>query len=400
MHILFVHPNFPAQFGHIAEYLVRKYSFECTFASEKAGSETAGIRRIQFESKSGATASNHFCTRTFENQIWKSHALYETLAARREIKPDLIVGHTGFVSTLFLRDLYDCPVINYFEYFYRVKDSDIDFRHDLPRGGDLVKQRARTRNAILLLDLENCDAGYSPTNFQRNRLPEEFQPKIRSIFDGIDTDFWRPQTELPRQIMGIALPDDKKVITYVSRGMESMRGFDMFLRLATRVRDERQDVLFLVVGEDRVAYGGDQTFTGGKSFKDWVVAQNKYDLDRIGFLGRIPPSELAKLFSITDLHLYWTVPFVLSWSMMDALACGALVAGSDTAPVREMIQHEKNGLLFDFFDLEQQVDLVHRVLDDRPAFEPLAQSGLEMIREKYAMEVCLPQVLDLYQSVQ
>jgi glycosyltransferase involved in cell wall biosynthesis len=282
----------------------------------------------------------------------------------------------------------------------------MDFRQDLPRGNDMVRLRARTRNAMLLLDLDNCDAGYSPTGFQRSRLPEEYQAKVRTIFDGIDTDFWQPRADIPRQVMGIQLPEDKKIVTYVSRGMESMRGFDRFLRLAVQVRDARDDVIFIVVGEDRVAYGGDENFTEGKSFKDWVVAQmererngDSLDLERIGFLGRIPAVELARLFALTDLHLYWTVPFVLSWSMMDALACGALVAGSDTPPVREMIRHEENGLLFDFFDTDRQFELVNRVLDDLPAYRPMAEAGRRMIRDQYAMDVCLPRLLELYTSV-
>ncbi len=346
-----------------------------------------------------ATAKTHYCSRSFENQIWHSHGLFESLRARPDIRPDLIVGHSGFVSTLFLRELYDCPIINYFEFFYHTRDSDLDFRRDLPSYETKDLMRARARNAIFLLELNDCDAGYSPTQFQRSQLPQEYQPKVEAIFDGIDTNVWRPIDEPQRLIAGWQIPSDKKIVTYVSRGMEAMRGFDIFMKIAKRLCDQRDDVLFVVVGEDRVAYGGDQRFTGGKTFKQWVLSQDEYDLNRILFLGRVPADQLAQLLSISDLHIYLTAPFVLSWSLMNALACGATVMGSDTAPVREMITDGENGLLFDFFDVEAAAARAGAVLDDTAAYRPLGQRAVDFIRSGYSMEICLPKILRRYQSV-
>ena len=175
MHVLFVHQTFPAQFGHIAKYLVEQHDFRCTFVSEKRDGMVAGIERIQYQCRSGATQNTHICSRTFENQIWHSQAVVDALQARPDVRPDLIVGHSGFASTLFLRELYDCPIVNYFEYFYRTVNSDFDFRHDLPQPDRLHAMRARARNAMLLLDLDNCDAGYSPTRWQRDQLPTIYQ---------------------------------------------------------------------------------------------------------------------------------------------------------------------------------------------------------------------------------
>jgi len=177
-----------------------------------------------------------------------------------------------------------------------------------------------------------------------------------------------------------------------------MRGFDIFMKTAKRLCDRRKDVVFVVVGQDRICYGGDDKVTGQKSFKDWVLAQDHYDLSRFLFPGRIPPRALARLFSITDLHVYLTVPFVLSWSLLNALACGATILASDTPPVREMIQHEKNGLLVDFFDVDGFVAMAEKVLDDPQRFRPLGAAGVELIRSQYSMDVCLPKMLELYQQ--
>jgi glycosyltransferase involved in cell wall biosynthesis len=397
MHILFVHQNFPAQFGHIASYLVRQKGFRCTFVSEQPPGHAGGIERIQYRIQGGASAQTHYCSRSFENAIWHSHAVYEALRARPDIKPDLIIAHSGFLSTVFLRELYPCPQINYFEYYYHTTGSDMDYRPEFP-SPEINLLRARARNATLLLDLENCDRGYSPTEWQRSRLPPIYQDKVRVIFDGIDTQLWRPQPGFPRRLGNWNVPAGMKVVSYVARGMESLRGFDIFMKMAKLLCDRRKDVAFVVVGQDRICYGGDQDFIGNRTFREWVLGQDQYDLSRFVFPGLLPPQTLAELFAFTDLHVYLTVPFVLSWSLMDALACGTTVLASDTAPVREMIEHGKNGLLTDFFDIEKMADRVEEVLAHPSDYKHLGQAGIEMIRNKYSLEVCLPQMLALYEE--
>lgn len=396
MHVLFVHKNFPAQFGHIASYLARKRGFECTYVSELPDAEIGGVRRLQYKLAGGATATTHYCSRTFENATWHAHAVYQTMQAHSEIRPDLVVGHSGFGSTVFLADLYECPIINYFEYFYRGRNSDMDFRPDAPPEMlDLL--RARTRNAMILVDLETCAAGYSPTKWQRSLFPSRYQSKIATIFDGIDTAFWhrrRPQ----RRIGDREIPHDVRIVTYVSRGFESMRGFDVFMQIAKRICDARSDVVFICVGSDRVCYGGDLRRIQAKSFREHVLEQDQYDLDRFVFTGQIPAGQLVEILSLSDLHIYLTVPFVLSWSLMDALACGCTVLASDTPPVREMIEHGHNGLLADFFDIDRFTALALEVLDDPMACRPLASAATAMIQEHFSLEKTLPAMLKLYEQ--
>lgn len=398
MHVLFIHQNYPAQFGHIARYLTDLHDYRCTFVSQRAPGNSGGVERIRYQIRGGATEQTHYCSRTFENTVWHSHAVFEALQSRADVRPDLVVAHSGFCTSVFLRELYDCPIINYFEYFYRTTDSDMDFRPDFPCD-ELTRLRARTRNAALLLDLENCDAGYSPTHWQRDRFPRLFHDKVRVVFDGIDTELWKPMPQRPRRIGARTIPDDTRVVTYVSRGLESMRGFDVFMKIAKRLCDDGRDVLFVVVGEDRCCYGADEKITGAESFKEWVLAQNDYDLSRFLFLKSVSPAALARILSISDLHIYLTVPFVLSWSLMNALACGATVLASDTDPVREVITHENNGLLVDFFDVDGFAAAARRVLDDPHNFRELGLAGTKLIRDRYSLDVCLPQMLRLYRDV-
>lgn len=407
MHVLYVHPNFPAQFGHIANYLVRQRKWRCTFASETPGGNVGGIEKIQYKLAGGATASTHFCSRTFENTVWHCDAVYQALKARPDVRPDLIVGHSGFGSTLFLRELYpDVPVVNLFEYYYHPHgpESDMDFRRDLGWSTPEKKYlRSRCRNAMILLDLQNCNVGYCPTGFQRSRFPEEYAQKLRVVFDGVDRQVYHGFEESlrisgVRQLAGRDVPAGTRVVTYVSRGFESMRGFDIFMRVAKRIAAEYKDVIFFVVGADRIAYGGDADYIGKKSFKDWVLSREEFDLSRFVFTGLLPPLELARLLASTDLHIYLTVPFVLSWSMMDAMSCGAVVLGSATAPVKEMIRDGENGLLADFFDVDGLAGKAIDVLKDPAAYRELGRAAERMIAEKYSLDQVVPQMVQLYQE--
>jgi glycosyltransferase involved in cell wall biosynthesis len=353
---------------------------------------------IQYEPNGGATAKTHYCVQSFENAVGHAHGIFDACRKHRELQPDLIVGHSGFGSTLFLRELYDCPIVNYFEYFYRPRNSDMDFRPEFP-SPEIDVLRSYCRNAMILLDLQYCDAGYSPTCWQKNLLPNQYADKVRVIFDGVDTDTWRRHENVPREISGRRIDADARIVTYVARGFEAMRGFDIFMKVAKRIYQQMPNVLFVVVGSDQIYYGGDLKHTGTKSFREWALKQEEYNLSKFLFTGMMQPLQLARLLSISDLHLYWTVPFVLSWSLIDALACGCTVLASNTEPVQEFIEHEKNGLLANFYDVDRFAELSLQVLRDPTAYRLLGQAGAASVRERYALDCTLPATVDFFQSV-
>ena len=400
VHVLFVHKNFPAQFGHIGSRLVNEHDWRATFVSETPPGRVAGIDKIMYKTTGGATERTHYLSRTFENAVWHAAGVYEALKPlQRDLRPDLIVGHSGFGSTLFLRQLYpETPVINYFEYFYRAKGSDLDFRPDQPVD-EYDRLRSHTRNAMILLDLEYCQAGYCPTEYQFGLMPDTYRHKLRTLHDGIDTEFWSPR-DVPRRAIGNFRPKPStRIVTYVSRGFESMRGFDIFMQVAKRVCEQFDDVVFLVVGEDRVAYGGDLRRTGGKTFKQWILEQDDYDLERIKFVGRVPPDVLSQVMSVSDLHIYLTVPFVLSWSLLDAMSCGCTILGSDTEPVREVIEDGRTGLLRDFFDVDGLTEAALAVLRDPISYQHLGENARALVEERYAMDVIFPRMRAMFEDV-
>jgi glycosyltransferase involved in cell wall biosynthesis len=394
MQILFVHSNFPAQFGHVAKRLVHERGVDAVFVTRALEGAHDGVRVIRYDVKGGATRANHHCSRTFENAVWQAHAVYEACKAAK-LDPDLVVGHSGFGSTVFLPELYRAPIVSYFEYYYHAHGCDMDFRPDFPPE-ELDFLRAHARNAMILLDLAACAAGYAPTEWQKGLLPPEWQPKVDVIHDGVDTAFWRRQPG-PRRIGLETIPDDVRVVTYVARGLEAMRGFDVFVRVAKRIAAEMPNVLFVVVGGDRIHYGNDLRHIKAKTFREHVLATERPDLRRFRFLGTVPGEELAAVLSASDLHLYLTVPFVPSWSLLDALACECVVLASDVPPVREIVRHGENGLLADFFDVDGLAAQAVRVLQDPIAFRKLALAGRATVEERYSVDVTLPRLWALFE---
>ena len=400
MHVLFVHQNFPAQFRCIALRL-GQLGYQVTFATTNGVAPALpGVERVSYRPRGGASALTHFAARRFENGVGHAHGVYEALRRRPDIQADLVVAHSGFGSSLFLPQLYDAPVLNFFEYFYRPVGQDMGYRPDCSLTESRVL-RSRAANAMILLDLDNCDRGWCPSEYQRDAVPREYRGKIDVIPEGIDTDLYRRRAGALRVLPGgTPVPAGTRIVTYVSRGFERMRGFDVFMKAAKRIYEQFPDVLFVCVGSDRVCYGdGARERGASKSFRERVLAEGDYDLSKFVFTGRLTESELVDLLSISDLHVYLTVPFITSWSMLDAMSCSCVVLASDQACTREYITHERNGLLCDFFDVEGIAAQAVRVLRDPRTFRVLGTAARLTIEEEYSVEVCLPQIKAMFERV-
>jgi glycosyltransferase involved in cell wall biosynthesis len=399
MHVLFVHQNFPAQFRCVAPRLAADCGWDCTFVTANdAAPDLPGVRRVVYPRPVAPDATP--LTRRFHENVGHAHAVYAALKARPEVRPDLVVAHSGFGSSLFLPQLYDAPVVNFFEFFYRPVGQDLGYRPELP-----LTERSllycRVHNAMILLDLENCDRGWCPNSSQREAFPPEFHGKIDVMPEGVDTDLyaWRPKARGRRLPDGTWIDDRTRVVTYVSRGLELQRGFDVFLRAARRVYEQVPDVLFVVVGRDRAFYGGDRKLTGDVSLREALFATGEFDPARFHFTGYLPERELAGVLAIGDLHVYLTVPFVTSWSLLDAMSCGCVVLASDQACTREYVTHGRNGLLADFFDVEALAARAVEVLRDPAAYRPLGDAARDTIEQHYSLRACLPRLKAYFERV-
>lgn len=406
MNVLFLHDAFPAQFGRLGQELATRHGWTCTFIVQSLSScptPTPEMLRAVEIIQMPMTAEH----RTGEGIPWpqiygqfldQCRSVYEILRARPQLRPDLVVAHGGRgAPTLFLRDVVDCPIINYCEYFFATSHRDISYRIDLPPA-EPAPFFPRCINAPTLASLVDCDAGYSATEWQRSSFPARFHRKIEVHFDGIETTLYRPGPA-PRTIGEKSIPDETRVVTFVSRGLESIRGFDLFMRAADRIARVRSDVLFVVVGGEEIHYGWDKLHTGAPSFKQWVLSRGDYDLSRFVFLGRVLPEKLADILRISDLHIYLTAPFVLSWSLLNAMSSGCVVLGSDVPPVREVLRPGENGLVAPLFDVEVLTERALAVLDDPAEYAPLGRAARRTIEESYSLEVCIPPLEDFFQRV-
>ncbi len=309
-----------------------------------------------------------------------------------------MVAHGGRgAPTLFLRDLLDCPIITYCEYYFATSHRDISYRIDLPPA-EPAPFFPRCINAPTLVSLVDCSAGYSATHWQKQSFPARFHSKIEVLFDGIDTTLYAPGPT-PRRIGEARIPEGTKVVTFVSRGLESIRGFDVFMKVADRIARQRADVLFVVVGGEEIHYGWDKLHTGAPSFKQWVLSQGSYDLSRFLFLGRILPEHLADILRLSDLHIYLSSPFVVSWSLFNAMASGVPVLASDVPPVREVVEHGVNGLVEPLFDIDRLTAAALKVLADPAGFSHLGMAARRTIEETYSIESCIPPIKDFFERV-
>jgi glycosyltransferase involved in cell wall biosynthesis len=407
MHILFIHQAFPAQFGRLALELARGHGWRCRFLIEALSScptpTPEMLAHLQLH-KLAIPAADRDDRPTPWPQIYGkflalSRAVFDAARALPDGRPDLVVAHGGRgAPSLFLPEVFDCPIINYCEYYFARDHSDISYRVDLPPAADVAPFFPRCINAPVLAALTYCDSGYSATEWQRQTFPARYRDRIEVHFDGIDTHFYRPRA-VPRAIAGRSVPKGTRVVTFVARGLESVRGFDIFLKVAARIVRERPDVVFAVAGSEQIYYGWDALHTGQASFLRWALERTPIDPDRLIFLGHIEPERLAELLALSDLHLYLTVPFVLSWSLINAMSSGCVVLGSDVPPVREVIEPGVHGLIEPLFDVDRLVESALRVLDDPAEFRPLGLAARARIEEQYSLEVCVPALKDYFERV-
>lgn len=408
MHVLFIHQAFPAQFGRLALELAKVHGWRCSFLIEDLSTcptptpemlQKLELHRLVITDEDRDNSPTPW-PQIYGKFLGLARSVYEAVRDRPGLRPDLVVGHGGRGSpTAFLTEILDCPIINYCEYYFAKSRSDISYRVDLPPATEVAPFFPKCINAPVLLGLVNSDAGYSATQFQRDTFPERFRSKIEVHFDGIDTQLYRPRKKVPRVLGGKSIPPGTKIVTFVARGLESVRGFDIFIKVAKRIARARPDVLFVIAGTDHIYYGWDALHTGQANFRTWAMDRIEHDPSRFLFLGHIEPENLAEMLCLSDLHLYLTVPFVLSWSLINAMSCGCTVLASDVAPVREVIEPGVTGLVEPLFDADALADTALKVLAEPAKYKSLGKAARALIQEKFSLEVCVPKLKDYFERV-
>lgn len=396
MKILFLHPNFPAQFRHLAATLGKDPKNQVVYGTNRQEGSIAGVNKVLYQKSRTARAETHHYVRPLENAVLEGQAVYRLALKLKEqnFYPDIIYGHSGWGVTLFMKDVFPkSKLLCYFEWFYKAHGSDADFDPTDPINED-DEARIRVKNAPILLDLSSCDRGLSPTNWQKQQFPGEFQSKITVHHDGIDINYFKPvkgaKLKLPR--INLDLSQVPEIITYVARGMEPYRGFPQLIETISILQKLRPQCHFVIVGKNRVAYG--KSLPNNQTYKDAMLEKFPLDQSRVHFTGLLPYNEYLQVLQASSVHIYLTRPFVLSWSMLEALATGCLIVGSATPPVQEIIEDGVNGLLVDFFNPEQIAGKVIEALDNPDKMAEIRTAARQTIVKRYDLNRLLPQHLD------
>ena len=323
--------------------------------------------------------------------------------------PDLIIDHPGWGETFLIKEIWpDVKLLSYFEFYYNTINSDVDFDTNephYPKPNLELFSRLRARNAPGMMSYLDSDLLISPTKFQKSTAPKILHKKINVIHDGIDTDIIRPVSTgditltLPTEEK-VKLSKDNKIITFVNRNLEPYRGYHSFMRSLPKIHEKHPDAYVLIIGGDKVSYGSNSNT--GESFKDIYFNEVKNDLgiqEKFYFLEGLIMA-ILKILALSSVHVYLTYPFVLSWSMLEAMALEALIIGSKTAPVEEVIKNKKNGLLVDFFDVEGLSKLVIDVLDNPEKYKLMKKNARKTIVNNYDLKsISLPKQLELVESL-
>lgn len=389
MNLLLIHRHFPGQFRHFAPIWAQRpgcrvLGLGCTDAPGLAN--VSCLRYPRPAVAEARKAAMHPYLRTLDEAVRHEQAVVRVLLTlrKRGFVPDVILAHPGWGETLYVRDVFpDACLIHFCEWYYATAGSDFGFDPEFPVSLDAAA-KVRTRNTLHALNLEQCDLGVTPTRWQWSRHPELHRPRIRIIHEGIHTALLGPDPQATFALAdGRVLRAGDPVITYVARNLEPHRGIHRFLRALERIQQQHRHCHALIVGGDGISYS--HRPPDAPNWREYLLRAVRLDPERTHFLGRIPFPEYRRVLQVSAVHVYLSYPFVLSWSLLEALACGCRVIASRTAPVEEVIRDGDNGRLVGFFDMDALVEAVLNVLDGDQGFERMRQKGRQEVLERYEM---------------
>lgn len=402
MNILFLHPNMPGQYKHLARVMGASGQHRIFFITKHQTAEIPGVTRVTYGMpKPPADVKPHRYLLPAEaavrqgQQVWR---VARVLKDQQGFVPDIIVCHPGWGDALFMKDLFPgARMLSFCEFYYRATGADVGFDPAEPVTDDDAP-RVRVKNAVNNLNLEMMDWGIAPTVWQWSLHPSAYQPRISVLHDGIDVARCVPDASA-----SITLPNGKtfrkgdEVVTYIARNFEPYRGFPTFMKAAEILLKARPNAHIIAVGADSVSYG--KRAPDGTSYREMIGREVQLPAERIHFTGTLPYDDLLRVFQVSAAHLYLTYPFVLSWGMMEAMACGVAMVASNTKPVLEVVEDGRNGLLADFHSPEDVAAKLIRLLESADDNAAMRKAARDTIVQRFALEDVLPLHVRLVEDV-
>jgi glycosyltransferase involved in cell wall biosynthesis len=402
MNILFVHQNFPGQFKHLAPALAHQ-GHRVVALHINACPPMPGVQLVRYQPQGQAGQGTHRWVSDLEIKTLRAEAAYRAACQLKAdgFTPDVIVAHPAWGESLFLSQVWPAARIGiYCEFFYQAQGADVGFDPEFPGADPDVACRLQMKNANYELHFPRAHAGIAPTHWQASLFPEPFASRIAVIHDGIRTDKVCPNPEARLQLQTrngpIAVSRNDEVITFVNRNLEPYRGYHQFMRALPAILKARPQARVVIIGGNEVSYGAapprgpeGQAQTWREIFLNEV--KDDLDLSRVHFVGKVPYADFLRVLQVSTVHVYLTYPFVLSWSLLEAMSAGCAIVASDTAPVREAIRHGETGQLVDFFDPAALAQQVLALCEDPAKRARLGAQARAFAVEHYDLETrCLP----------
>jgi glycosyltransferase involved in cell wall biosynthesis len=398
MNIMFVHQNMPGQYRELVQWLAERCEHKIYFLTQRKNPpKIEGVETRIYKPHHAPKKEAYGLSKVWEEA---TGAGFGAAIAGRKIeqkegfKPDLIVGHVGWGELTFFKQVWpDVPIIGFFEYYYRLHGGPVNFDPD-----ESVNEHTpfllHARNAVPAANITTVDRGISPTKWQRDCFPPEMHSKIYVCHDGIRTDKLVPN---PKATLKLGRIDklqtcDDEIITYMARNLERMRGFHQFMRALPDILKARPNARVLIIGGNEVSYGAKSKKPGGLRGEMEAEVGDRVDWSRVHFLGQVPYDDYQKIIQISKCHIYMTMPFVLSWSLLETMSMEATIVASDVEPVREAMTHGETGLLVDFHNPEALAQQVIDVLERPEDFAHLGPAARKHVIAEYDfLTKCLPE---------
>ena len=398
MKILMVHQNMPGQYRELLQWLIAQGGHELVFLTQRRDfPEVAGVRKVVYAPHHKPAATAYGLSKTWEEA---AGAGYGAALAARQLRdggfvPDIVLGHTGWGELLFMKQVYpDVPILGFFEYYYLNEGGPVGFDPEEPRS-EATPFLLHARNAVPNINIEVVDQGLAPTRWQRDAFPTSFHDRLYVCHDGIRTDRLRPDPDVTLQLGRVGrISRNDEIFTYIARNMERTRGFHTFMRALPEIQKARPRARVLVVGGSGASYGKASQAEGGFRAEMEREVGHLVDWDRVHFLGQVGYDDYRRVVQISRCHIYLTMPFVLSWSLLESMAMEATIVASDVAPVREAMTHGETGLLVDFLDPGALAAQVAEVLARPQDFAHLGPAARRHVVAEYDfLTRCLPEHL-------
>jgi glycosyltransferase involved in cell wall biosynthesis len=406
MRILFLHQNFPGQFLHAAVALQATGSHQLLALVPTDNRRPPVIPLHHYRWRPPASTARNDLADHYADCASRGSAVADALLRLKSegYTPDLIIGHGGWGETLFVRDVWrDVPILLNAEFYYQGHGLDVGFDPETShRDPAQAARQARARSVAMLQALTDASHGVTPTQWQAHTFPQSLRSKIDVLHEGVDTDRATPNpaASLTLRRDSIPLRPGDEIVTYVSRNLEHYRGFHILMRALPAILAARPRARVVIVGGDEVSYGPKPAprTTWRRIMLNELAG--RLDMTRVHFVGRVPHARFVELMQVSAAHVYLTYPFVLSWSMLEAMSAGALVIGSRTGPVEEVIEDGRNGVLRDFFDVAGIAGAVIEVLAEPARFAAIRYAARQTVIDRYDLRrICLPAWLQLIDRV-